>query len=84
MMIELILAKGTRNGFDLLAGYEERLGDLGIRPHWGQVNSLSAATDFARVYPKWPEWKVVNERFNASGVFNSPFTDRIGISRPRA
>jgi hypothetical protein len=81
MMIELILAKGTRNGFDLLAMYERELWDLGIRPHWGQVNSLSAATDFAALYPKWPEWLATYDEFNANGVFNSPFTDRIGISR---
>jgi L-gulono-1,4-lactone dehydrogenase len=84
MMIELILAKGTRNGFDLLATYERELASLGIRPHWGQVNSLSAATDFTQLYEKWPQWRAVHDRFNASGVFNSPFTDRIGISRPRA
>jgi hypothetical protein len=84
MMIELILAKGTRNGFDLLAVYEERLADLGIRPHWGQVNSLAADTDFAAMYPKWPQWMAAYARFNATGVFNSRFTDRIGISRPRA
>jgi hypothetical protein len=81
MMIELILAKGTKNGFELLATYERELWDLGIRPHWGQVNSLSAATDFATLYPKWPEWLAVYEQFNFNGVFNSPFTDRIGISR---
>ena len=38
MMIELILAKGTRHGFDLLSVYERELADLGVRPHWGQVN----------------------------------------------
>lgn len=81
MMIELILAKGTKNGFDLLATYERELWDLGIRPHWGQVNSLSAASDFATLYPKWPQWLAVYEQFNVSGVFNSQFTDRIGISQ---
>jgi hypothetical protein len=81
MMIELILAKGTNKGFELLATYERELWDLGIRPHWGQVNSLSAATDFTTLYPKWPQWLAVYEQFNASGVFNSQFTDRIGISR---
>jgi FAD/FMN-containing dehydrogenase len=81
MMIELILAKGTKNGFDLLAMYEQELWDLGVRPHWGQVNSLSAATDFAALYPMWPQWMAAYDQFNESGVFNSPFTDRIGISR---
>jgi hypothetical protein len=81
MMIELILAKGTKRGFELLAVYEQRLADLGIRPHWGQVNSLSAATDFAAMYPRWDAWRAVYDELNATGVFDSPFTHRIGISR---
>jgi L-gulono-1,4-lactone dehydrogenase len=82
MMIELIMAKGTRRGYELLRGYEERLADLGVRPHWGQFNVLTSATDLRSAYPRWDDWLAVYARFNASGVFNSPFTDRIGISRP--
>jgi hypothetical protein len=82
MMIELIMAKDTRDGFDLLARYEQELGDFGVRPHWGQYNKLNAATEFPGMYPKWDAWLETYNRFNASGVFNSPFTDRIGISRP--
>jgi L-gulono-1,4-lactone dehydrogenase len=81
MMIELILAKGTRRWEELLAGYEERLADLGVRPHWGQFNRLDRDTDLAALYPRWNDWLDVYAEFNASGVFNSPFTDRIGISR---
>ena len=43
MMIELILVDGTRGGDALLAGYEEELADLGVRPHWGQINALTPA-----------------------------------------
>lgn len=39
MMIELITVKGTKRGFELLAGYEERLADLGVRAHWGQYHN---------------------------------------------
>lgn len=84
MMIELILAKGTRRWEQLLAGYEERLADLGVRPHWGQYNTLSADTDLEALYPRWRDWLDVYAELNASGVFNSPFTDRIGISRSPA
>jgi hypothetical protein len=76
MMIELIMVDGTRGGYELLAGYEERLADLGVRSHWGQYNTLTSQ----RVrgdYPRWDAWLEVERRLNASGVFDSPFTRRI-------
>jgi len=79
MMIELILVVGTRGGDRLLAGYEEGLAHLGVRPHWGQINSLDAAR-IASLYPRWNDWVGVQRRFNASGVFDSQFTARVGIS----
>src|SRR5213078_4078768 len=42
MMIELIMVDGSRGGYALLDGYEERLADLDVRPHWGQLNALTA------------------------------------------
>jgi L-gulono-1,4-lactone dehydrogenase len=84
MMIELIMAKGTRRWERLLAGYEERLADLRVRPHWGQYNTLNRHSDLEALYPRWSDWLDVYAEFNASGVFNSPFTDRIGISRSPA
>jgi hypothetical protein len=79
MMIELIMIVGTRGGERLLAGYEERLADLDIRPHWGQINALTGER-VAQLYPRWADWLAVQRRFNASGVFDSPFTARVGIS----
>jgi hypothetical protein len=82
MMIELILVSETRNGWKLLEEYERRLREFGARPHWGQYNTLGA--DRARLeelYPRFGTWLKAYERFNASGVFDSEFTDRIGISR---
>jgi hypothetical protein len=35
MMIELFMVDGSRGGYELLAGYEDRLSDLAVRPHWG-------------------------------------------------
>jgi L-gulono-1,4-lactone dehydrogenase len=60
----------------------ERLADLGVRPHWGQINSLTPER-VARLYPRWPEWLAVECRLDASGVFDSPFTARVGISSSR-
>jgi L-gulono-1,4-lactone dehydrogenase len=78
MMIELIMVDGTRGGFDLLAGYEERLADLDVRPHWGQYNTLTPAR-VPPLYPRWDDWLTVEGELNASGVFDSPFTSRVGI-----
>jgi L-gulono-1,4-lactone dehydrogenase len=78
MMIELILVDGTRGGDALLAGYEEGLADLGVRPHWGQINALTPAR-VRELYPRWEEWLAVEREFNATGVFDSPFTRRVDI-----
>ena len=78
MMIELIMVDGSRRGYELLAGYEERLADLGARPHWGQYNALTPDRPPA-LYPHWGDWLAVEAELNASGVFDSPFTTRVGI-----
>jgi len=81
MMIELIQATRTEGGFELLAAYEEALYDLGGRPHWGQVNTLTGSHDLVRsLYPRYDEWQEVHARLNASGVFDSPFSKRTGLS----
>lgn len=79
MMIELILITGTRGGDRLLAAYEDGLAEFGVRPHWGQINALTPP-QVAAAYPKWETWMAVQRELNASGVFDSPFTARIGIS----
>jgi hypothetical protein len=79
MMIELIMVDGTRGGDRLLAGYEERLAGFAVRAHWGQLNHLTRER-IERLYPRFGDWLAVERRFNASGVFDSPFTRRVGIS----
>ena len=80
MMIELILVTGTHRGDELLAGYEEALADLGARPHWGQFNLLTEAS-VEGLYPTtWQRWVAVAREFNSSGVFDSQFTRRVGLS----
>ena len=78
MMIELIQVVGTRGGYELLAGYEQALGDLDARPHWGQYNTLTEERVRA-LYPRWDDWLAVERRLNSSGVFDSQFTRRVGI-----
>jgi hypothetical protein len=78
MMIELIMVIDSHRGEELLASYERELADLDVRPHWGQVNALTAER-VAALYPRWDAWLQSAARFNASGVFDSPFTRRVGI-----
>jgi L-gulono-1,4-lactone dehydrogenase len=79
MMIELIQATDTEGGYELLGAYEDALYDIGGRPHWGQVNTLTGPLD--RMYPEFDRWLAVHDELNASGVFDSPFSKRVGISR---
>ena len=78
MMIELIQATDTEGGFELLGAYEEALYEIGGRPHWGQVNTL--AGPLRRMYPEFDRWLAVHGDLNATGVFDSPFAKRVGIS----
>lgn len=84
MMIELIMLTHTEGGFELLADYEEALYAFGGRPHWGQVNTLTGSDGLiASMYPRFGDWLALHRRLNASGVFDSPFSKRVGISRSR-
>ena len=81
MMIELIQMTRTEGGFELLAAYEEALYELGGRPHWGQVNTLTGSHELVRsLYPRYDDWQEVHRRLNSSRVFDSPFSKRVGIS----
>jgi L-gulono-1,4-lactone dehydrogenase len=82
MMIELIMAKHTVGGMELLAAHEQALYRLGGRPHWGQVNSLTGSNGLVEaMYPRYSDWREIHAELNASGVFDSPFSKRVGISR---
>jgi hypothetical protein len=82
MMIELIQATGTEGGYELLGAYEDALYARDGRPHWGQVNTLTGSHDtLRRMYPAYDRWLEVHDELNASGVFDSPFAKRVGITR---
>ncbi len=84
MMIELIMLTHTEGGFELLADYEEALYALGGRPHWGQVNTLTGSDGLVTsMYPRFDDWLAVHRQLNASGVFDGPFSKRVGISASR-
>ncbi len=84
MMIELIMATHTQGGEELLTAHENALYKLGGRPHWGQINSLTGSHNLiTEMYPFYAEWQEVHAQLNSSGVFDSPFSKRVGISRAR-
>ena len=79
MIMELILVTGTRGGNELLAAYEDGLAEFDVRAHWGQINYLTEER-IRGTYPRWDDWMGVQLEFNSTGVFDSPFTRRAGIS----
>jgi hypothetical protein len=84
MMIELIMLTRSEGGFELLGAYEEALYDLGGRPHWGQVNTLTGSHGLvASMYPDYERWHEVQRQLNGTRVFDAPFSKRVGISSER-
>ena len=85
MMIELIQLKGTRGGLEVIAAYENALYALDGRPHWGQLNTLTGSHGLVRsLYDNLPRWLEAHAELNSSGVFDSPFSKRVGIVAHRA
>ena len=84
MMIELIGLNGNDGGIELLKAYEEALYPLGGRPHWGHINTLTGSHGFVEsMYPRYGDWMDVRSRLDPDGVFDSPFTKRVGLSSDR-
>jgi L-gulono-1,4-lactone dehydrogenase len=80
MMIELIMLRRTQGGLELLAAYEDALYECEGRPHWGQVNTLTAGR-VRELYPGLDAWLAVHDRLNEGGVFDSGFSKRAGLRR---
>ncbi len=50
------------------------------RPHWGKLNSLTAA-DFAGLYPQWQQFTRVRQQLDPDGKFLNPYLKRVfGVS----
>jgi len=84
MMIELIQLSRCDGGYELLAAYEEALYELGGRPHWGQVNTLTGSHELVpSMYPRYRDWLEARRELDPNGVLDGPFTKRVGISADR-
>jgi FAD/FMN-containing dehydrogenase len=44
----------------------------GGRPHWGKLNSLTAA-DFDALYPQWQAFAALRQRLDPQGRFLNPY-----------
>jgi hypothetical protein len=81
-MMEIIMLKGTRGGFEMLDRYEDEFYKFSGRPHWGQVNTLTGGHDLVKsIYPKLDTWMKIYKQLNKNGTFDSPFTKRVGFSK---
>jgi FAD/FMN-containing dehydrogenase len=79
MMIELIQLVDTYGGVEILAAHQDALAPLGVRAHWGQINTLGPEELAAR-YPGLPAWETVRRELDPRDVFASPFSKRVGIT----
>lgn len=83
MMMEFIQVRRNRRGVGILRVYEEALYALGGRPHWAQADPVPDGYHEHRLvsfmYPRLADWQDVQRELNATGVFDSPFSERVGI-----
>ena len=79
MMIELIQLVDTYGGIEILAAHQDALAPVGVRAHWGQINTLSPEEVGIR-YPSLPAWEAVRRQLDPDDVFASPFSKRVGIT----
>jgi L-gulono-1,4-lactone dehydrogenase len=85
-MIELDMLVGVNKSKELLIKVKEHMctPNNGIRVHWGlDPEDGINANDLRDWYPDLDKWMAVYRELNADGMWNSPLTDRIGISIPK-
>jgi hypothetical protein len=82
-MIELDMLVGVNKSQELLTKVKDYMctPGSGIRVHWGlDPEDGINAKDLPNWYPNLDKWMAVYRELNADGLWNSPLTDRIGIS----
>ncbi|RBQ64559.1 hypothetical protein FVER14953_01654 [Fusarium verticillioides] len=86
MMVEMDMLFGVKTGEELLKLMRKELcngeeGD-GVRVHWGLDLDTVKKGDLEKMYPESERWLAVYGEMNSTGIWNSPFTERLGISMP--
>ncbi|KAL4728305.1 hypothetical protein ACLX1H_005048 [Fusarium chlamydosporum] len=85
MMVEMDMLFGIKTGNDLLKYMRQELcsgeDGKGVRVHWGLDLDTVTKGDTAEMYPEtYEKWLAVYQKLNSTGIWNSPFTERLGIS----
>lgn len=57
-------------------GVEDILRSYDGRPHWGKLNTRTAA-DLAPAYPRWDEFQAVRDRLDPDRVFSNTYLRRV-------
>ncbi len=77
--------RGTDLADEAVRAIDEALAPFAARPHWSQLHRDRDARALRTLYPRLDAWQSSRAELAGSGVFDSPFTDRLGLSfRPRA
>jgi hypothetical protein len=73
---------GIKTGYELLTAVKERTAVPGspVRVHWGLDLDTVKGEEVQRVFPKYGKWLSVYHKLNSTGIFDSAFTERLGIS----
>jgi L-gulono-1,4-lactone dehydrogenase len=81
-MVELDMLVGIETGERLLKAVvkEVHKENPKARVHWGLDLDTVTGEEARQRYEEYPKWLGVYHTLNSTGVFDSPFTDRLGIS----
>ncbi|KAH7133916.1 hypothetical protein EDB81DRAFT_887725 [Dactylonectria macrodidyma] len=84
MMVEMDMLFGINTGQKLLTFMTQQLcsgpDGKGVRVHWGLDLDTVQKGDLAIKYSQSDKWLAVYKQLNSTGIWNSPFTDRLGIT----
>jgi hypothetical protein len=79
-MVEPMMLKGTKLGFENMKWVMDSTLRFGGRPHWGlnydYLGDGSVLDRLERAYPGLSEWLEIYRITNPKGTFDNPFTDR--------
>lgn len=80
-MAELDMLVGINHGDELLRAIEKEMTvDTTVRVHWGLELDILDGPQVQKMYPKYDRWLDIYRQMNTTGMFNSPLTDRLGIT----
>ena len=84
-MVELDLLVGIKNGENLFTEMKNAvcLKASGVRVHWGLDIDTVTGDEVHDMFPEYHRWLSVYRQLNTSGMLNSVFTNRLGISVPK-